>query len=272
MSYQWRKNGVKITGATKSSYITPPTTAADNGSLFSVVVSNSIGSVTSNNATTYGSLESDLPRSALFFPGRIKKRDYDVCPLYLSCLFFSDNYARERRDQVVGLGIDSLGQYEGFCWSPSTGQILLQTLGGQHGAGFGINRNGVFAGEASNVSEAERLDQHCLVGQSLFPILCREPIRSRGAGMAALCDLAATTAKLLGWEVVPKGPTVNVVGNQVAVVCDETTRERLIPLREKVTLAEHGAKQRKEAPTPEPAGASREATGQPGRAKRQLGG
>ena len=51
LSYQWRKNGVNITGATSASYITPPTTLADNGSLFAVVVSNSAGSVTSNNAT-----------------------------------------------------------------------------------------------------------------------------------------------------------------------------------------------------------------------------
>jgi Ig-like domain-containing protein len=51
LRYQWRKNGVNITGATSASYTTPPTTAADNGSLFSVVVSNSGGSVTSNNAT-----------------------------------------------------------------------------------------------------------------------------------------------------------------------------------------------------------------------------
>ena len=51
MNYQWRKNGVNITGATSSSYTTPATVAADNGSLFSVVVSNSGGSVTSNNAT-----------------------------------------------------------------------------------------------------------------------------------------------------------------------------------------------------------------------------
>jgi hypothetical protein len=50
LSYQWRKNGANITGATSASYTTPATTAADNGSLFSVVVSNSAGSVTSNNA------------------------------------------------------------------------------------------------------------------------------------------------------------------------------------------------------------------------------
>jgi arylsulfatase A-like enzyme len=50
LGYQWRKNSLDINGATQSSYTTPPTIAADNGSLFSVVVNNSAGSVTSRNA------------------------------------------------------------------------------------------------------------------------------------------------------------------------------------------------------------------------------
>jgi Immunoglobulin domain len=50
LRYQWTKNGVNITGATKASYTTPPTTAADNGAIFAVTVSNLAGSVTSNNA------------------------------------------------------------------------------------------------------------------------------------------------------------------------------------------------------------------------------
>ena len=51
LNYQWRKNASNITGATKPSYTTPPATRLDNGTLFSVVVSNGGGSVTSNNAT-----------------------------------------------------------------------------------------------------------------------------------------------------------------------------------------------------------------------------
>jgi hypothetical protein len=50
LSYQWSKNGAVIVGATNSSYTTPPTTQTDNGSLFSVIVSNGNGSTTSNNA------------------------------------------------------------------------------------------------------------------------------------------------------------------------------------------------------------------------------
>ena len=51
LSYQWQKSGTAIAGATASSYTTPPTTSSDNGSQFTVVVSNTAGSVTSNAAT-----------------------------------------------------------------------------------------------------------------------------------------------------------------------------------------------------------------------------
>lgn len=50
LSYQWQKNGVAVSGATSSSYTTPSETTADSGAQFSVVVSNSAGTATSNNA------------------------------------------------------------------------------------------------------------------------------------------------------------------------------------------------------------------------------
>lgn len=50
-TYQWSRNGTAIAGATAASYTTPVTVATDNGALFSVVVTNSSGSETSNNAT-----------------------------------------------------------------------------------------------------------------------------------------------------------------------------------------------------------------------------
>ena len=51
LSYQWQKNGTAISGATSASYTTPATTSADNAAQFLVVVSNSVGSVTSTAAT-----------------------------------------------------------------------------------------------------------------------------------------------------------------------------------------------------------------------------
>ena len=50
LSYQWRKNGVNIAGATSSGYTTPATTTADSGSTFDAVVTNSVGTKTSSAA------------------------------------------------------------------------------------------------------------------------------------------------------------------------------------------------------------------------------
>ncbi len=51
LSYQWRKNGANIAGASAASYMTPSTTMSDSGSTFDVAVSNTAGTVTSAAAT-----------------------------------------------------------------------------------------------------------------------------------------------------------------------------------------------------------------------------
>lgn len=50
LSYQWQKNNSDISGATNASYTTPATTAGDNNAEFRCVVSNALGTVTSNVA------------------------------------------------------------------------------------------------------------------------------------------------------------------------------------------------------------------------------
>jgi hypothetical protein len=50
LTYQWRKNAVNISGATGYRFQTPVVTSADNGSLYSVVISNAAGDITSRNA------------------------------------------------------------------------------------------------------------------------------------------------------------------------------------------------------------------------------
>ena len=51
LNYQWQKGTAAINGATSASYTTAATTTADSGSQFSVVVSNTAGSITSSAAT-----------------------------------------------------------------------------------------------------------------------------------------------------------------------------------------------------------------------------
>ncbi|MBK8871150.1 MAG: S8 family serine peptidase [Elusimicrobia bacterium] len=50
MTYQWSKDGVNISGATNPTYTTPPTRAADNGSLFKVVARNGGGATAQSSA------------------------------------------------------------------------------------------------------------------------------------------------------------------------------------------------------------------------------
>ena len=51
LSYQWQENGTALNGATSASYTSKATTTSDNAAHFTVVVSNSAGSVTSSAAT-----------------------------------------------------------------------------------------------------------------------------------------------------------------------------------------------------------------------------
>lgn len=51
LSYQWKKNGTAIAGATAASYTTPVLAAGDDQAIYTVTVTNAGGSVTSNNAT-----------------------------------------------------------------------------------------------------------------------------------------------------------------------------------------------------------------------------
>ncbi|HVY80454.1 MAG TPA: hypothetical protein VG994_05680 [Steroidobacteraceae bacterium] len=50
LSYQWQRNGTPITGATAASYTIPAVTTGDNGAMFSVVVTSSTATGTSNAA------------------------------------------------------------------------------------------------------------------------------------------------------------------------------------------------------------------------------
>ena len=51
LSYQWQQGATPISGATATSYTTPPTTTSESGAQFSVVISNAISNVTSSAAT-----------------------------------------------------------------------------------------------------------------------------------------------------------------------------------------------------------------------------
>jgi hypothetical protein len=51
LTYQWQKNSANIVGAAAASYTTPATAAGDNGATFDLIVTNSVGNITSQKAT-----------------------------------------------------------------------------------------------------------------------------------------------------------------------------------------------------------------------------
>ncbi len=66
-TYQWRKNGVNITGATNASYTIASVVPADAGT-YSVVVNNSVGSTTSMNASLFVTSPNQLPTATITAP------------------------------------------------------------------------------------------------------------------------------------------------------------------------------------------------------------
>jgi hypothetical protein len=51
LSFQWQRNGTNLPGATLAIYTTPTLTLADSGAVYTVVITNTAGSATSNPAT-----------------------------------------------------------------------------------------------------------------------------------------------------------------------------------------------------------------------------
>lgn len=51
LGYQWQRNGVNIPGATDSTYLLKSTALSDNGASFRLIITTSVGAITSNSAT-----------------------------------------------------------------------------------------------------------------------------------------------------------------------------------------------------------------------------
>ncbi|HEY1314437.1 MAG TPA: PQQ-binding-like beta-propeller repeat protein, partial [Steroidobacteraceae bacterium] len=142
LSYQWQKNASPIAGATQSSYTTPVTSPADNGTSFAVAVGNSSGSTLSRSAllsvtngaapagTDVLTYKNDLsrtglnPTESLLTPANVSSATFgllrnlavdgkvDAQPLYVSQLSISGSnhnvvFAATEHDSVYAFDADT---------------------------------------------------------------------------------------------------------------------------------------------------------------------
>jgi hypothetical protein len=119
LSYQWSKSGSPIAGATTSGYTTPATAFADTGSPFTVVVSNSAGTVTSSPASL--TVTARAPK-----PGDLRFQQVDA-PSTLN------GYAVATGTPPVGFSSNSYGGY--FAGSFGTPLYLAPNICGASDTG-----------------------------------------------------------------------------------------------------------------------------------------
>lgn len=136
LSYQWRENGSTISGATLASYTTPVTTTADNGAQYSVAVSNSAGSVTSNAATLTVTASALCP--CTIWPSTALPAVVDPGPdnpVELGVTFRADS-----NGYVTGIrfykSTGNTGTHVGHLWSGTGTLLATATFSGESASGW----------------------------------------------------------------------------------------------------------------------------------------
>ena len=84
LTYQWQKGTTPVPGATAASYTTTATTSSDNGSQFEVVVTNSVGSITSNAATLTVTTVAPSPTDVLTYHNDIARTGQNLTETVLT--------------------------------------------------------------------------------------------------------------------------------------------------------------------------------------------
>jgi Abnormal spindle-like microcephaly-assoc'd, ASPM-SPD-2-Hydin/Immunoglobulin domain len=129
LTYQWKKSGTVVSGATSASYTARAATASDNGAQFTVVVSNARGTVTSNPAlltvSAAGLLLLDSSASSLSF-GNVTVSSSSVQKVVLT----NAGKANVTISQVLvaGAGFDSTGGSSGLILAPGQSTTLTSTF------------------------------------------------------------------------------------------------------------------------------------------------
>ncbi len=138
INYQWKKNNVDISGATRASYTTPALTPADSGSTYSVLVSTPFASSNSPNATLTVVADPQAPKLAS--ATRLTPASTDIMVQF---------------SEAVG-GVEALSAAN---YSLDKGATVISVAAGDVASRVVLTTSGMLAGEtyilrASNVRDA----------------------------------------------------------------------------------------------------------------------
>jgi hypothetical protein len=208
--YQWQNTGAPISGATSASYTTPPTTIAVSGAQFTVMVSNSAGSVNSSvamltvNPATY--LLSASPTSLSF--GNVSTRASSTLAVTLTNSGNSD---------VTITNVSSSGA--GFNPSGvSAGTVLAPAKTATLNVMFAPAGTGIVTGNASVTSNATNSPTVIsLAGTGVQPPAASFPIwvspglarvgKTDAPGTASSISLSSARGETVDTQVIVQGPT-----------------------------------------------------------------
>jgi|GEM_PF-1814952 len=130
LGYQWRRDGVDIAGATGSEYFVGVPLAGDDGAEFSVVVTNDLGSVTSQAATLQVRLDREIRPTSYANAKALNVAPADLPPgtEVWTAQAFADFFGAGNRDLFVANSLYDMnaplsqaipGEFQFWRWTPS---------------------------------------------------------------------------------------------------------------------------------------------------------
>ena len=179
LAYQWKKNGVDISGASASTYTTPATSLEDNAAVFTVVVSNSAGAATSSDA--------QLTVTSTAEPAAITTQPADQSVLKGTSASFSVSATGTAplSYQWRKNGTDIPGATSSTYTTPATS---ITDIGNQYSVVVGNNFNKVTSNKAT-------------LTVTVAPTINTQPVnQSVTTGQTATFSVAATGTAPLGYQ------------------------------------------------------------------------
>ncbi len=141
-TYQWRRNGTAISGATARTYFTAATTAADDGAVFSVVVTGPNGPLTSSDAKL--NVDSTIP-------------NYPITPGFINVDFANNTNGAFTDDQVFVEVIGRDTQSGNFVHVAQDGTIVPMTVADNDAPGH-LTANGQnYSNYAFTLAQAKKM-------------------------------------------------------------------------------------------------------------------